>query len=95
LLEDFLPFNAILCTSPRTLDYGITPLYPTTQRQNTTKTRLLFWYTNVITHEPTSQLTSDETTTHYVRLSLHPRVLSTKQRVGTTLATLDQINHED
>lgn len=36
LLEDFLPFNAILCTSPRILDYyEITSLYPTTQRINT------------------------------------------------------------
>jgi hypothetical protein len=35
LLEDFLPFNAIFCPSPRTLDYGIIPLHPTTQRQNT------------------------------------------------------------
>lgn len=59
LLEDFLPFNAILCTLSRILVYEITPLYPTTQKINTqTKTRLLFRYTVETKHEPTDQLTT-------------------------------------
>jgi hypothetical protein len=81
LLEAFLPFNAIFCTSPRTLhrDYPTVP--NNTNTKHTTKTQLLFWYTDDIKHEPTNLPTSDYTTTHYVQLSEYPTA-PTNQRVA-------------